>query len=186
MVSLLNEITVQPGDVFFIPAGMIHAIGAGCLMLEAQEPTDFTVQPERRCADYTLSDREMYLGLDADTALDVFDFSVHGEAAVARARRTPQVIGRSGGCLRESLISYADTPCFAIERVTLTACAHTLRSAPAVCVVTDGAGEVAFGQERRPLRRGDCFFLPFVAAGRVALHTKGTLTCAVCLPPKEA
>ena len=138
MVSLLNEIPVQPGDVFFIPAGMIHAIGAGCLMLEAQEPTDFTVQPERRCADYTLSDREMYLGLDADTALDVFDFSVHGEAAVARARRTPQVIGRSGGCLRESLISYADTPCFAIERVTLTACAHTLRSAPAVCVVTDG------------------------------------------------
>ena len=186
MVSLLNEIPVRPGDVFFIPAGMIHAIGAGCLMLEVQEPTDFTVQPERRCADYTLSDREMYLGLDADTALDVFDFSVHGEAAVARARRTPQVIGRTDGCLRESLISYADTPCFAIKRVTLTACAHTLRSAPAVCVVTDGAGEITFGPERRPLRRGDCFFLPCAAAGRVVLHTEGTLTCAVCLPPKEA
>jgi len=32
----------QPGDVFFIPAGMIHAIGAGNLLIEIQQSSDIT------------------------------------------------------------------------------------------------------------------------------------------------
>ena len=54
---------------------MVHAIGAGCLLLEVQEPSDFTVQPERWCGDYKLSDNEMYLGLDKDTAMECFDIA---------------------------------------------------------------------------------------------------------------
>jgi hypothetical protein len=52
---------------------MVHAIGCGCLLLEVQEPTDFTIQPERWCGEYKLSDREMYLGLDREKALECFD-----------------------------------------------------------------------------------------------------------------
>ena len=67
MTAFVNRIPVRPGDVFFVGAGVIHAIGAGCLLLEVQEPTDFTIQPEHWCGDYRLSDREMYLGLPKDT-----------------------------------------------------------------------------------------------------------------------
>ena len=52
---------------------MVHAIGKGCLLLEVQEPTDFTIQPERWCGEYKLSDREMYLGLEREKALECFD-----------------------------------------------------------------------------------------------------------------
>ncbi|MFH1755829.1 MAG: hypothetical protein ABIA59_09020, partial [Candidatus Latescibacterota bacterium] len=38
----LNFIAVKPGDVFFIPAGTPHAIGAGVLLLEQQETSETT------------------------------------------------------------------------------------------------------------------------------------------------
>ncbi len=38
----LNFITVKAGDVIFIPPGMIHAIGAGILLLEVSQNSDVT------------------------------------------------------------------------------------------------------------------------------------------------
>ncbi len=40
--KLLNRITVTAGDVLFIPAGTVHAIGAGLLLYELQESSDTT------------------------------------------------------------------------------------------------------------------------------------------------
>ncbi|MBQ3038355.1 MAG: class I mannose-6-phosphate isomerase, partial [Clostridia bacterium] len=74
MEDLLVRHEVKKGDVIFIPANTVHAIGAGCLILEVQEPTDFTVQPERWCGDYKLSDYQMYLGLDKEVSMKCFDF----------------------------------------------------------------------------------------------------------------
>lgn len=182
MVPLLNRVPVQTGDVFFVPARMVHAIGAGCLILEVQEPSDFTIQPEYWCADYALSEQEMYIGLDADTALDVFDYTVSGEKAVAMGRRRPRLISGENGHRRESLISYADTPCFAVERHTLTNAAAVLTDAPAVYVVTAGAGGVSWGGSRRDLKKGDYFFLPHAAAGKVTVYGD-SLQLVACLPP---
>ena len=38
----LNRVTVKAGDVFFIPSGTIHAIGAGITICEIQETSDTT------------------------------------------------------------------------------------------------------------------------------------------------
>lgn len=40
--TLLHEETVQAGDVVFVPAGTVHAIGAGILLYELQEYSDVT------------------------------------------------------------------------------------------------------------------------------------------------
>lgn len=184
MVPLLNEVKVQTGDVFLVPARMIHAIGEGCLILEVQEPTDFTIQPEYWCADYALSEQEMYIGLGADTALDVFDYTAYGEQAIARGRRYPRVVKEKTGCKVEDLITYADTPCFAVQRHTLTDAEETLTQAPAVYVVTDGEGEIVCGEQSRPLKKGDYFFLPYAAAGKALVHTGTALQFVTCLPPE--
>lgn len=42
LADKLNKICVKEGDSFFIPAGRIHAIGAGCLILEIQQNSDTT------------------------------------------------------------------------------------------------------------------------------------------------
>ncbi len=40
--NLLNWVDVNPGDAFFIPAGTVHAIGAGLALCEVQQYSDIT------------------------------------------------------------------------------------------------------------------------------------------------
>ena len=42
MLDCLHKIEVKPGDAFMIYGGVPHAIGAGCFLMEVQEPTDYT------------------------------------------------------------------------------------------------------------------------------------------------
>ena len=42
IVEALAEYEVQPGDVFFLPAGRVHAIGAGCFIAEIQQTSNIT------------------------------------------------------------------------------------------------------------------------------------------------
>lgn len=107
---------VEPGDVIFVPARTVHAIGAGCLMLEVQEPTDFTIEPEHWCGNFRLTEEEMYLGLDQETALDCFDFTVSREVKLA-----PAVLEARPGLLAESLIGPRQTRNFGVNRITLPA-----------------------------------------------------------------
>jgi mannose-6-phosphate isomerase len=166
--------------VWLIPARVAHAIGAGCLILEVQEPTDFTIQPERWCDRYQLSDQEMYLGLDKEVALSCFDLRQAGSPVLARGRKLPQPNGENNGCKKEVLIAFSDTPCFAVNRYTVkTSC--VLRNL-AVYVVTKGEGELASPAGKCSLGKGMYFFVPF-AAKEVSVSSKSELELVECLPP---
>lgn len=180
--DLLSYVEPKIGDVFLIRAGMVHAIGAGCTILELQEPTDFTVQPERWCGDHHLSPHEEYLGLDKDIALDVFDFSLYGPAATESARLLPRVVKSGEGYQKEVLIGYEDTPCFAQNRYTLTGGSYLLDGAPALYICVDGEGELCGEDYHAPLHRGSYFFLPYAAKGRFT--ATGNCTLVECLPSK--
>ena len=184
MERLLNRVPVKTGDVFFVPAKMAHAIGAGCLILEIQEPSDFTVQPEYWCCEYLLNDKEMYIDLPKDTAVKVFDFSVFGEEAINIGRKIPQVISDKNGVKHEALITYSDTPCFAVERYVLNNAETVLEHKPCVYVVTEGEGAVLCGGDEKPLKKGDYFFLPF-AADETVIKTDTAITVVACLPPEK-
>ena len=51
LARLLNCIPVHTGEVYFVPRKMVHAIGEGCLILEVQEATDFTIQTDVWCGE---------------------------------------------------------------------------------------------------------------------------------------
>jgi mannose-6-phosphate isomerase len=178
--GLLQEVEARAGDVWLIPARIAHAIGAGCLILEVQEPTDFTIQPERWCDRYRLSDQEMYLGLDKEIALSCFDLQKAGPSVLAMGRKLPQTAGKNNGCKKEVLISFSDTPCFAVNRYTVnTSC--ILRNL-AVYVVTKGEGELTSAAGRSLLKKGMYFFVPY-AATETTVFTKTGLEMVECLPP---
>ena len=42
LIDVINANEAQPGDTFFIPAGQIHTIGAGNLLVEIQQSSDIT------------------------------------------------------------------------------------------------------------------------------------------------
>lgn len=70
--GLLRRVKVKPGDVCYIPAGCVHAIGAGIMLYEIQQSSDITY----RFYDWNRTDkqgnrRELHL----QKALDVTDLS---------------------------------------------------------------------------------------------------------------
>ena len=161
MEALLNAIDVHPGDVFYIPAGFVHAIGAGCLLLEVQEPTDFTIQPERWCGDYKLSDEEMYLGLPAETALDCFDIGKTFSAPLE-----PSLVKDDGGVVCRSAVNQSITDSFKVNIITLDSGSYALDKPACVYVVTEGSGTVKGDDYEKSISKGDYFFIPAAAANR--------------------
>ncbi len=81
--EVLNFVRTKPGDVFFIPAGTVHAIGAGNLICEIQQSSNCTY----RLYDYDRRDRfgnkrELHL----QKALDVLDYRKYDPARAGRSR----------------------------------------------------------------------------------------------------
>jgi mannose-6-phosphate isomerase len=70
--QILNKVQVKAGDTFYIPAGRVHAIGAGILLAEIQQTSDVTY----RIFDYNRKDsngktRELH----TDLAIDAINYS---------------------------------------------------------------------------------------------------------------
>ena len=82
--GVLNFEPVAPGDVFFIPAGRIHAIGKGVLLAEIQQTSDVTYRVYDWGREYNpATAREMHV----DLAIDVIDYTPVGQYKTAY---TPQ------------------------------------------------------------------------------------------------
>jgi mannose-6-phosphate isomerase len=75
LLHSLNRISVRPGDVVYVPAGVPHALGAGVLIAELQEPTDFSFLCEWR--GFPIRPEDSHLGLGWDVAVDALDLSAH-------------------------------------------------------------------------------------------------------------
>lgn len=68
----LNKVEVKPGDCLFIPAGVVHALGAGSLVAEIQQASDTTF----RLYDWNrLGPDGKPRGLHVDQGLAVTDFN---------------------------------------------------------------------------------------------------------------
>ena len=79
--ELLNKVVVKPGDTFFIPAGTIHALGKGVVVLEIQQTSDVTY----RVYDWDRTDengnsRELHTAL----AIDAIDFASDKEKCIMK------------------------------------------------------------------------------------------------------
>ncbi|HOY33193.1 MAG TPA: class I mannose-6-phosphate isomerase [Bacteroidales bacterium] len=69
--DILNYEKVQPGDVFYVPSGHVHAIGPGILLAEIQQSSDITY----RIYDWDRFDQAgMIRELHTDLALDAINF----------------------------------------------------------------------------------------------------------------
>lgn len=132
---VLHSFVVKPGDTVFVPAGTVHTIGAGVLLVEVQQNSDTT---------YRLHDWGRGRELHVEKAL----------ASVHCGPRSPdkvpaQVVDDDGALRRELLVQcrhFAAEAFVAMGVVTLELAPTT---APfQVLHVLAGAGEV------RPFRRG--------------------------------
>lgn len=74
LTDIMNYENVEKGDVFFIPAGRVHALGPGLLLFEIQQSSDVTY----RIYDFDRVDNEGNpRQLHTDLALEAIDFTEH-------------------------------------------------------------------------------------------------------------
>lgn len=74
ITNALAHYTVHEGDVFFIPAGRIHSIGAGAFVAEIQQTSDVTY----RIYDFKRKDKNgNYRELHTEKAAEAIDYTVH-------------------------------------------------------------------------------------------------------------
>lgn len=152
IAEILNWIPVKKGDIYFIKAGTVHAVGAGCLLCEIQQNSDCTY----RLYDYDRKDkygnkRELHI----DKALDVIDYSKYVR---------PQMESEVDNCeaytaATLSNCKYFKSKYFNIkQKVEIEVNEESFLSI--LCV--NGSGIIEKSGEKLPCKAGDSFFFPAI------------------------
>jgi len=176
IIALMHKISVKPGEVYLVEGGMPHAIGPGCLLLEIQEPTDYSISLETRsAAGQAVPEELIHYGLGFDRMFECFNYTkLSPEALLAACRLEPTSLGES----YEELIPYSRTPCFSLRRRNISGKAAVPPAGRAYTLaVTKGGGTVG----GIAVRQGDCLFVPASEAG-YSITGEG-MEVLECLPP---
>lgn len=150
----LQRVQVKKGEVYYIPAGTVHGIGAGTLIAEIQESSNVTY----RIYDYDRLDKNGEVReLHFDKAVEIMDME---PSPVIKQKS--RLVHYYPGCSRETLCR---CKYFITERIAVqTGFSFSVyESSFQVLLCLEGDGQIEASDElKKPIRfqKGDCIFLP--------------------------
>ena len=148
ITDALARYEVHEGDVFFIPAGRIHAIGAGCFVAEIQQTSDVTY----RIYDFKRKDRNgNYRELHTQLAAESIDYTVLDNY---RAEYEP---------LKNEGVQVATCPYFTTAVYDLTepmTLDYSELDSFVILIAVKGEGRLICNGEEMPFQMGDTVLLP--------------------------
>ena len=161
-LDVVNKVKVHKGDMFFIEAGTLHAIGSGILLAEIQQNSNTTY----RVYDYQRKDKDGNLRpLHIEKAIDVtkcekpkYDIKPVGEKV-----KTP--------CGTKQLLTKCDL--FTVEEYKIDGTQNLFASDNSFVslLVTDGCGTIENSGEKLEAHKGDSFFV-FAGSGDIEINGK--------------
>lgn len=159
VMELLNFYPTKPGDVFFIPAGTVHAIGAGNFICEIQQSSNSTY----RLYDYNRKDKFGNLReLHIEKALDVLNYNQYRLPDKCK-RETDDGVILSSCKYFEAVIYEVES----LQKVTLN---HSMFYS-VICI--QGSGKLSLGAKEFFVTAGESVFIP---ATEGILRIAGKLT----------
>lgn len=148
ITDALARYDVHEGDVFFIPAGRIHSIGAGCLVVEIQQTSDITY----RIYDFKRKDKDgNYRELHTQLASESIDYAVQPDYRIhytLKQNKGVQVIS----CHHFTTAVYDLT-----EPMTLD---YSELDSFVVLTAVKGTGRLVCDDEENSFETGDTILLP--------------------------
>ena len=143
--EVLKEVPAKNGDFFFVPAGTVHAIRKGCLILEIQQASDVTYRLydyDRKDKDGNLRDLHIEKSIEA---IKLNDIDNKTETSV-------------DGDLR--LTKLTDNEFFQVRKYEIKGNKSFNRDSDYLIeAVIDGAGELIVDGETYQIKKGDFFIL---------------------------
>ena len=186
LLAAMHSRPAAAGEVWFIPPGTPHAIGAGLFILEVQEPTDFSIVAETR--GFPVDTTAASVGLGWDVAIDAFDRRGLDDVALERLRvdaRPPAAGDRPNEF--QPLLPEEAAPFFRAFRVRVEGLFRPeLEPAFLVGIVTDGGGVARTTGGELTIARGSTFGVPASELPGLELEAPDGLTLVACLPPRPA
>lgn len=157
----LAQYPVKEDDVFFLPAGRIHAIGAGCFLAEIQQTSDVTY----RIYDFKRKDKDgNYRQLHTEEAAEAIDYTVYDDY---RTQYTP---------CKNQAVKLVDCPYFTTSVYdidSLTEIEAVANDTFVVLIVLKGEGTVTTdGDETVSVKAGDTLL---IAAENSRLEVSGSI-----------
>ena len=173
-----HKIPVQVGDVFFVDGGVPHAIGAGCFVVEVQEPSDITVggqqlkkgtAEQKQEHDRRLLQSYVYLGRSYDDNL--------------KACKVHPVQLRSGlWGTEKALIGSDQTTFFSCTRLDAVSTVEMRQSSRAtIAIVTSGTAVLRYHNGTMEVKKADELFIPAESVS-IAVEPKGEFSMLLCQP----
>jgi mannose-6-phosphate isomerase len=174
MLAAMHEVPVHPGAALFVPAGTLHAIGPGILLVELQEPTDMSVLLEWER--FGVSDGSEHLGLGWERVI--------GAADLDPVRPEDLLVQDGSGSAEQAitdLLPASAAPYFRAQRIAAEGEPVHLGPSFSILVVLEGWLKV-WSESAPPLdlRGGETALVPY-GAGRTTLD--GHASVIRCLPP---
>ena len=159
MEACCHKVPAHVGDLFFVSAGLPHAIGGGVFVVEVQEPSDITVGVHPAPKDWSEENRKKY----DEVLLGCYAYEGHSEEENLRLHRIAHRIIREGSWGKETLLIGPDqTRYFSFTQLDVHTSAETLDvRAPQVGIVLGGSGVLKTPDGELRLRKADEFFLPY-------------------------
>ena len=168
LLDLLNAVHVEPGDSVWVPPGTLHAIGAGILLAEVQEPEDLSILLEWKGFDLD-GTIEGHLDLGFDLAMQAVTTTATAGAAL-RSLITRHVM--SGPTLAPGSVRY-----FRLDRISS---ARTLPAGFAVVIGLSGTTTLATSDGDIEIGAGATVLIP---AGAGEQSYRGDGSVLVARPP---
>lgn len=175
--ALLHEEPVAPGDVIFVPAGTVHAIGGGILLYELQEYSDITY----RMYDYGRLDAQgRQRELHVERSLDV---SHYGPSA--RVKMQPVTLGSNASYDERCLVA---SRYFVVLDLILKTYLEAQTTGSCAILTSTGANlRVSYGEGlelHEELARGQTMVLP-AGLGRYRMEGEGAFLFSYVPAPED-
>ena len=152
ITDALARYEVHEGDVFFIPAGRIHAIGAGCFVAEIQQTSDVTY----RIYDFKRRDKDgNFRELHTQLASESIDYTVLDNY---RTEYTP---------IKDEGVQVASCPYFTTAVYDLTqpmTLDYSELDSFVILIAVKGAGKLSCNGTEMPFQTGDTVLIPAMAS----------------------
>lgn len=144
LTNILNQVPVRRGNVFFIPAGTVHAIGAGILICEIQQNSNTTY----RVYDYNRRDKNG----------DLRPLHIEKAIAVSNLKKAPDLLETPDGAdVLLATCEYFEVKRLRIHGKTTISVDDTSFVS---LIITDGSGSLTYSSDEMRFRKGDSIFIP--------------------------
>ncbi|WP_337099811.1 type I phosphomannose isomerase catalytic subunit [Paenibacillus sp. YIM B09110] len=148
IMDTLQEVSVEAGDAFYIPAGTVHALCSGVVVAEIQQNSDTTY----RLYDYDRPGLDGQLReLHIEDSLNVIAY----EGAGAQRMKTD-------GAAPGEWLTIASSPYFIVEKGIVAAPwqLETTTQSFVILVIAEGQGSLKWADGELSVKAGECFLLP--------------------------